>query len=160
MHYIGKESTKIEEAASGLVRDLNDALTEYREQDPLWRLVVSALRELPVKQVAAGAGVSEQTVKKARAGKLTGTTARAVEVRAQLTDYAIKNARAAFRAVSIPRPPDREALLAAYLHHVDESEPAPADAQKPICPELRERSEVVWPGCFETAIESRGICGR
>jgi hypothetical protein len=70
IHYIGKESKKIEEAPSWLVADLDDALTEYRdpERDPLWQLVLDMIRMLPVAQTAEGAGVSARTVKRARAG--------------------------------------------------------------------------------------------
>ena len=57
IHYIGKESNRIEEALSGLVTDLDDVLTEYRdrEEDPFLRLVAPLLRELPVEDTAAPA---------------------------------------------------------------------------------------------------------
>ena len=112
IHYIGKESNKIEEAMSGLGADLDDVLTEYRDpgQDPLWRLAVEALQTLPVEQVAAGAGVSERTVKRARAGQSIGGT-----VRAKLTEHAVRHAGAWLRAKGIRSPAGPESLLAIYL---------------------------------------------
>ncbi len=50
------------------------------------------LIELPIRQVVVGASVSSSTVERARAGKLTGNTARAKTVRAKLPAYAIKHA--------------------------------------------------------------------
>ena len=135
LRHRGKEGNRIDEREAR-VADPDATHTEYREpdSDPLWQLTVRVLRGLPVEQTAAGAGVSTRTVERARDGKLTGTTARAKQARANLADHAVKHARAQLRAAGIRRPPDREALLAAYLHHVDKPEPAPADAQTPICP--------------------------
>jgi hypothetical protein len=111
VHYIGKESNKIDEAMSGLVTDLDDALTEYRDpaQDPLWQLVGDVIRALPVKQTAARAGVSERTVKRARAGQRVRPDARA-----RLTAHAVKHARGHLRAAGIRPPVDHEALLATW----------------------------------------------
>lgn len=112
VHYIGKESNKIEEALSGLVDDLDDVLTEYHNpaQNPFQRLVVPILRELPVAEVAAGAGVSARTVERARAGQPIGTTAQA-----KLTAHAITHARAQLHANGTRPPTDHEAVLATYL---------------------------------------------
>ena len=137
--YIGKESNRLEEREAGLVRDLDDALNEYRnpEHDPFTQLVAPALcklpdeLKLPAAQIAAGAGVSERTVERARAGKLTGTTARAIEARAKLTAYTLALARAQLRAAGIPRPPDREALLATYRDR--QSTRVPAEPQLCAC---------------------------
>ena len=122
VHYIGKESNEIEERESGLVRDLDDALTEYRnpEQDPLWQLAVSVLRAFPVAQTAAGAGVSERTVKRAYAGQTVRK-----DTRAKLTAYAIKHARRQLRAAGIRPPTDPEALLATYHNRRNARTPEP-----------------------------------
>jgi hypothetical protein len=97
---------------SGLVIELDDALTEYRDpdHDPLWQLVVSVVRTLPVKQTAAGTGLSERTVKRARAGQRVRRDARD-----RLADYAVEHARSTLRAQGIRPPIDREALLATYI---------------------------------------------
>ncbi|MGZ4804660.1 MAG: hypothetical protein ACXV9P_18820, partial [Acidimicrobiia bacterium] len=120
LRYIGKESNKIEEALSGLVTDLDEVLTEYRnpQQDSFRRLVVPVLRELPVDQVAAGGGVSERTVKRARAGQRVGKDARE-----RLTNHAIRHARAQLRAASTRPPTDPEARLA--TDHDRPSAPTP-----------------------------------
>ncbi len=78
IHYIGKESNKIEEATAGLITDLDDVLTEYPDpqRDPFDQLVRPLLRTLPVKQVAADAKLSVRTVKRARAGNPISKTAR------------------------------------------------------------------------------------
>ena len=112
IHYIGKESNKIEEALSGLITDLGDALTEYQdpEQDPFQRLVVPVLRASTVDETAAGAQVSARTVKRARAGRAVGKHARE-----RLTHHAITHARAQLRDAPSRPPTDPEALLAAYL---------------------------------------------
>jgi hypothetical protein len=122
VHYIGKESNKIEEALSGLIAHQDDVLTEYHnpEQHQFRRLVAPVLQGLTVQQVATGAGVSLATVKRARADKLSGKTARA-----KLTEYAIKHARAQLRAAGIRPPTDHEALLAAYLDRQTEPDPEP-----------------------------------
>jgi hypothetical protein len=111
VHYIGKESNKIEEAMSGLVTDLDDVLTEYRdpEHDPLWQLARDVIRTLPVKQTATHGGVSERTVKRARAGQSVSKRARG-----KLTAHAVKHARGQLRAAGIRPPIDREALLATW----------------------------------------------
>jgi hypothetical protein len=116
LRHRGKEGNRIDERGAG-VADPDKTHTEYREpgQHPLWQLAVSVLGELPVAQTAAGAGVSSSAVKRARAGKLTGKTARANAVRAKLTAYAIKHVRAQLRQAGIRPPTDHEALLAAYL---------------------------------------------
>ena len=132
IRYIGKESNKLEEREAGLV-GADDALNEYRnsEHDPFAQLAVPALRKLAdelkltIAQIAAGAGVSERTVERARASKLTGTTARAIEARAKLTAYTLALARAQLRAACIRRPPDREALLATYLDRQTAQDPEP-----------------------------------
>jgi hypothetical protein len=120
IHYIGKESNKIDEALSGLVTDLDDVLTEYRdpEQDPFKYLVVPIIRELTVAEVAAGADVSNRTVRRARAGQSIGKTARA-----KLSAYAIRHARVQLRKAGIRPPADPEALLAASVDR--QSGPAP-----------------------------------
>jgi hypothetical protein len=101
---------------------VDDVLNEYREpgSDPLWQLTVRVLRELSAAQTAAGARVSERTVERALAGQPVGKTARA-----KLTDHAVKHARAQLRAAGIPRPPDREALLAAVLDRQIAPDPEP-----------------------------------
>jgi len=63
------------------------------------------------------------TLRSPRAGKLTGTTKRAIEARAKLAAYAQRYARARLRAAGIPRPPDREAQLATYHHQQRAPEP-------------------------------------
>ncbi|PZR67700.1 MAG: hypothetical protein DLM63_06010 [Solirubrobacterales bacterium] len=125
-----------------MVTEIDHALTEYHdpEQGTLWQLVVRVLRELPVQQAVAGAEVSERTVKQARAGKLTGKTARTVEARSKLTDYTVKHARSQLRTAGIRPPIDHEALLATYLERLNGSEPTPPDrdtqitTETPICP--------------------------
>ena len=132
LRHRGKEGNRIDEREAG-VADPDATHTEYHEsdQDPLWQLTVRSLRKLAdelklnILQIAAGAGVSERTVGRALAGKLTGTTKRAIEARAKLTAYAVRHARAQLRAASIRRPPDREALLAAYLDRQRAPEPEP-----------------------------------
>ena len=59
--YIGKESNKLMELASGLVTSLDDALNEYQdpEQDALWELARAVIERHPVERVAAGAEVSK-----------------------------------------------------------------------------------------------------
>ena len=111
IHYIGKESNKIEEATSGLVTDLDDVLTEYPDpqRDPFDQLVRPLIRALPVKQVAAGADVSARTIKRARARDPISKTARA-----KLTDHAANHALAQLQAAGIRPPSDREALLATW----------------------------------------------
>lgn len=81
-----------------------------------------ALRKLPVAQVAAGAGISERTVKRAHAGQTVHK-----DTRAKLTAYAIKHARVQLRGAGIRPPIDPEALLAAYL----DRQPGRADAGEP-----------------------------
>ncbi len=68
IHQLGKEGNQIEEVASGLVTSLDDVLNEYgdREQSLLWRIACDVIRELPIAQVAAGAGVGKRTVERAR----------------------------------------------------------------------------------------------
>ena len=116
--YIGKESNKLMEVASGLVTDLDAVLNEYQdpEQNPLWELARVVIDRQPVQQVVAKADVSSSTVKNARAGKLTGKTARTVDARAKLIAWAVQRARAELR----PRGAKvygvtPEALLATYL---------------------------------------------
>jgi hypothetical protein len=87
------------------------------------RLAVAVLRTLPVAQAAAGADVSERTVERARAGQLTGHTARAEQARAKLTDHAVKHAHARLRAAATPRPPDPETTLATYLDRLRAPKP-------------------------------------
>ena len=112
IRYIGKESNKIEEAMSGLVTHLDEVLTEYRspDHDPLWQLARDVIRSLPVKQTATGAGLSERTVKRVRAGHTVHKTARA-----KLADYAMNDARMKLREQSVRPPIDPEALLATCL---------------------------------------------
>jgi len=121
LRHRGKEGNRIDEREAG-VADPDATHTEYREpdQDPRWQLTVRVLRELPVAQTATGAGVSERTVQRARAGQPVGKTARA-----KLTDHAVKHARAQLRAAGIRRPPDREALLATYLDRQSAPEAKP-----------------------------------
>jgi hypothetical protein len=128
VHYIGKESNKIEEALSGLVADQDDELTEYREpgSDPLWQLAVRVLRELPVAQTAAGAGVSERTVQRARAGQTLRKAART-----KLTDHAVKHARAPAPRRRHPAP-DRPRGAARHI-------PRTAEHAQPGTPALRVR---------------------
>ena len=111
LRHRGKEGNRIDERESG-VADLDATHTEYREpaQDPLWQLVRDVIRMLPVAQTATGARVSGRTVQRARAGQTLRRDARA-----KLTDHAVKHARAQLRTAGIRRPPDHEALLAAYL---------------------------------------------
>jgi hypothetical protein len=127
IHYIGKEANKLDERESGLVADLDDVLTEYRnpEQDSFRRLVVPVLRELPVDRIAAAAGVSERTVKRARAGQPIGRN-----VRSKLTAYAIQHARVELRSAGIRPPTDHEALFAACL---DRRRPAAPEPQLCAC---------------------------
>jgi hypothetical protein len=102
------------------VTDLDDVLTEYRdpEQDPFKYLVVPVIRELTVAELAAGADVSNRTVRRARAGQSIGKTARA-----KLSAYAIRHARVQLRKAGIRPPADPEALLAASVDR--QSGPAP-----------------------------------
>jgi len=53
LHYIGKESNKIEEALTGLVTDLDDVLTEYRDPEQ-------------VAEIAARTDVSSRTITRVR----------------------------------------------------------------------------------------------
>jgi hypothetical protein len=117
----GKEGHWIDQREAG-VADPDATHTEYREpgSDPLWQLTVRVLRGLPVKQTAAGAGVSERTVERTRAGRSISKTARA-----KLTDHAVKHARAQLLAAGIPRAPDREALLATLLDRQTTPGPQP-----------------------------------
>jgi FixJ family two-component response regulator len=96
---------------SGLVTDLDEVLTEYQdpERDPLWQLARDVLRTLPIKQTATGAGISERTVKRARAGQSVSK-----KVREKLADYVTRQARGQLRAAGIRPPIDREALLATW----------------------------------------------
>ncbi len=89
-------------------------------KDPLWDLVVEVIGHpaLPVKETAAGARVSTDTVERARAGRLTGKTRRAAEARKELTRYAVNHASARLRKAGItdnPRKTSPQALLARYL---------------------------------------------
>jgi hypothetical protein len=121
LRHAGTEGNKIDERQAG-VADPNEIQTEYRDlgSDPLWQLTVRVLRELPVAQTAAGAGVSERTVERTRAGGSISTTARA-----KLTDHAVKHARARLRALGVRRPADREALLATLLDRQTAPDPEP-----------------------------------
>lgn len=122
-----------------MVTEIDHALTEYHdpEQGTLWQLVVRVLRELPVQQAVAGAEVSERTVKQARAGKLTGKTARATTARAKLTPSStpIPTPSARLPAAARPRGTTR-----AYLDRLSGAKPVRADidaqptAEAPICP--------------------------
>jgi hypothetical protein len=122
VHYIGKESNKIDEALSGLITDLDDVLTEYPNpaHDALRRLVAPIIRELPIREVATGTGVSVRTVKRARGGQSVGKAARAA-----LTAYATRHARSELRAAGIRPPADHEALLATYLDRHTHPAPEP-----------------------------------
>jgi hypothetical protein len=124
IHHIGKESNRIEEAISGLVTSLDDVLTEYTdpEHDSYAQLAAPILREVPVAEVAAHAGVTQRTVRRARAGQSVGKAARA-----KLTAFAIKHARSELRAAGIRPPADHEALLATYL----DRQPAQTAAEDP-----------------------------
>jgi hypothetical protein len=122
LRHRGKEGNRIDEREAGIA-DPDATHTEYSDpaQDPLWQLTRDVIRTLPVEQTADGAGISQRTVKRALAGQPVGKTART-----KLTDHAVKHARAQLRATGIPRPPDREALLATVL-----------DRQRTPDPELR-----------------------
>jgi len=78
------------------------------------------LRELPVEDTAAGAGVSERTVKRARAGQRVGTDARE-----RLTNHVIRHARAQLRAASTRPSTDPEAILATYHDRPNAPTPEP-----------------------------------
>jgi hypothetical protein len=116
--YIGKESNNLAEVASGLITNLDDALNEYQDPDrsPLWELARAAIQREPVQSVAAGAGVSISTVKRARAGTLIGETARSGDARARLIAWAVKHARAELRGLGArAHDATAETVLASYL---------------------------------------------
>jgi hypothetical protein len=130
--YIGKESNKLMEVASGLVTSPDDALNDYQDpaQNALWELARAVIDREPVERVAASASVSSSTVKNARAGKLTGKTARTVDVRAKLIGSAVERARAELRTRGAKvYGVTREALLATYLHAVAQ-EPSPGEPER------------------------------
>jgi hypothetical protein len=62
---------------------------------------------------------------RARVGKLTGTTKRAVATRKNIADYLHKYTGAQLRAAGIRPPTDHEALLAAYLNRDAARDPEP-----------------------------------
>jgi hypothetical protein len=95
----------------------------------LWRQ--SDRRDLRVSDPDQGPGWWPRTVERARAGKLTGNTARAKTVYAKLTAYAVKHARAQLRAAGIRPATDHEALLATYLNH--QNAPAPQAPPPRLC---------------------------
>ena len=116
---IGKEMNAHEEQLASL-RTEQDSLNTYRRpgEDPLWQLVVRVLSAWAVAETAAGAGVAERTVEKARADKLTDTDRRARDSREKLTKYARGRAAAELRKAGNGLwKVSHEALLATYLDH-------------------------------------------
>ncbi|MGI8558533.1 MAG: hypothetical protein ACR2ND_09525 [Solirubrobacteraceae bacterium] len=116
--HIGKEANRLEDQEAGLVHDLNDVLTEYRDpkHDPFETLVRPVLREIRVCEVAAAAGVSERTIKAAGAGTRPRAAASAALI-AVAADYS----RSQLLAAGSEPPPNDLAALAAYL---DDAAPA------------------------------------
>jgi hypothetical protein len=155
---IGKEMNALEEQLAGIRQTQAERGNTYRRpgDDPLWNLVVETIRlpELPVKQTATGASVSTDTVERARAGKLTGTTGRAVEARAKLTRYAIKHARAQLRTAGVidnPRKISPQTLLATYLGHAQQ-QAAERVCARPACHNpARPRSDYCTDHCARAA---------
>jgi hypothetical protein len=112
--YIGKESNQLEDAHTGLVRDLEEILSEYPDpgRDPFDRLVRPVLQELPVQPTAEATGVSERTIKGVRAG----TTRPRRSTRQQLIALTAEYARERLRATEAQAPRQDLAALAAYLN--------------------------------------------
>lgn len=86
--YIGKESNRIEDVELGLVPELGDVLSEYRQspEDQWESLIVAWLRSVPERQASSVLGVSERQVRRYRAGarpRLTAMPALIARVRAR-----------------------------------------------------------------------------
>ena len=113
IRHIGKESNKLEDREAGLALDPDETLTNYNnpDQDDYKTLVAPVLRDLPVAETAKATGISERTIKRARAGAGAPHPGN----RATLTAYAARFAREQLRAAGIEPPVDDYAALAACL---------------------------------------------
>ena len=121
---IGKEMNALEEHLAGTRQTEDELLNTYHRPgqstfDQLLRPALRALSE-PVEKTAKDAHVSPPTVKRARAGQPVSA-----ETQQKLTRYVLYRARVQLRAAGIPRPPDHEALLAAYLDRQSTPDPEP-----------------------------------
>jgi hypothetical protein len=122
VHYIGKESNKIEEALSGLVADQDDVLTEYREpgSDPLWQLTSACFASCPSRR--------PQSAPECRSAPCSEPAPARPSARPPVRSSPTRPSSTPapqLHAAGIPRPPDREALLATYLERQSTPNPEP-----------------------------------
>jgi hypothetical protein len=68
LHYIGKESNRIEDVQLGLVHELDEVVTDYKNPS-LPPTVLEALRRMTKTEIAKATGLSERQVQRIRNGK-------------------------------------------------------------------------------------------
>ena len=114
--HIGKEANRLEDREAGLVHDPAEVSNEYGNPggDPFDLLVRPILHEVPILAVADATGLSERTIKRARAdGSPSNNT------RAALTHFAAEHARTQLRATGHDTPGHMLSAIAAYLDQTD-----------------------------------------
>jgi hypothetical protein len=111
--HVGKEANLLEEVAAGLIGEEEQVLAEYADlrRNEWQRLVLPVLRELPVRQAAEAAGLSERAVQELRSGRSQPRP----QARLRLSAHAAAHARAALIAWDIAPPRSEQACLARYL---------------------------------------------
>ena len=73
VHYIGKESNRIEDVEHGLVHALGDVLNEYVDgrRDEWETSILPRLREISKAEIAGATGTSERQIQRYRTGRVT-----------------------------------------------------------------------------------------
>jgi hypothetical protein len=114
--HVGREANLLAEIQAGLVGDEEETLVEYRDSKRgVWdRLILRVLRELPVRETAAAAGIGERTLKDLRAGRARPTRS----TRDALSAVAVAHARASLASDGIAQPRSDDACLARYLEEL------------------------------------------
>jgi hypothetical protein len=123
--YIGKESNKLEEVEEGIEHDLDEIMTEYADprRDPWRELVVPVLQEIPSKQLAQAAGISERSIRKIRNERSRPN----VRHHEKLVQAAGEFARNWLRAQGLTPPSDNSTACAVYLVQQQEIEKGSPD---------------------------------
>jgi hypothetical protein len=100
---VGKESNRLEDVEAGVVHDLDDVSTEYRDRrrDPFWTLVIPVLRRMPRTKLLKETELSKNAIKEILSGRARPRSA----TRVVLIRRAAEFSRAQLRAMgrSLPR---------------------------------------------------------
>jgi hypothetical protein len=113
IHYIGKESNRLEDVEAGTVHRLRDVLSEYHDpdQDPFDLYVIPILAEVPARVLAESAGMHPRKVAAIRNGH-----ARPRRVhQAALTNCAAEFARERLREAGFKAPRTDASACHAYV---------------------------------------------